>query len=188
MGPRSFYSRRRPIRSVDDMKDLAVRVQPSGISVEMVRAMGARPVAMPFDRVAAGLKTGVVDASENSWPAYVAAGHDYVAQYYSLTEHSMTPAVLVFSRRIWTELSPADRRAIRAAARESVSFMRDRFDSYQDSTRLKAKSSGSRVIDTVDRKSFADVLVPLYPTLLPDPRLQAMIELVQADHEVAGVP
>ena len=51
MGARSFYSRKEPIRSVDDMKGLAVRVQPSDISVETFRAMGARPVAVPFDRV-----------------------------------------------------------------------------------------------------------------------------------------
>jgi tripartite ATP-independent transporter DctP family solute receptor len=188
MGARSFYSRKGPIHGVEDMAGLAVRVQPSDISVEMIRAMGARPVPMPFDRVAAGLKAGVVDASEDSWPGYVSSGHGRVARYYSLTEHSMMPGVLVFSRRIWTELSQADRRAIRAAARESVSFMRSKLDAYEVSARLKAENAGSEVIDDVDRKSFADVLVPLYPTLLPDPRLWAIVGQVQADVEVASVP
>ncbi len=189
MGARSFYSRKGPIHSVEDMKGLAVRVQPSDISVETIKAMGARPVAMPFDRVAAGLKAGLIDASENSWPAYVAAGHDRVARYYSLTEHSMMPGVLVFSRRVWSELSPDDRRRpFDAAAKESVSFMRGKLDAYEVSARLKAENSGSQVIDGVNRKSFAAVLVPLYPTLVPDPRLWAMIRQVQADDEVARVP
>jgi tripartite ATP-independent transporter DctP family solute receptor len=188
MGARSFYSRKGPIHSVDDMKGLAVRVQPSDISVEMIKAMGARPVAVPFDRITAALKAGVIDVSENSWPAYVGAGHYRVAKYYSLTEHSMMPGVLVFSKRVWTELSPADRRAVRAVAKESVSFMRDRLDRYHVAARLKAEKSGSEVIDTVDRKSFADVLIPLYPTLLPAPFLQAMIRQVQADAEISSVP
>jgi hypothetical protein len=160
------------------MKGLAVRVQPSDISVETIKAMGARPVAVPFDRVTAALKAGVVDASENSWAGYVSAGHDRVARYYSLTEHSMMPGVLVFSKRVWSELSPDDRRTVRAAAKESVSFMRGKLDSYEVSARLKAEQSGSEVVDTVTRKSFADVLTPLYPKLLPDPALRAMIKQV----------
>jgi TRAP-type C4-dicarboxylate transport system substrate-binding protein len=170
------------------MKGLAVRVQPSDISVQMIKAMGARLVPMPFDRVAAALKAGVLDASENSWPAYVGAGHDRVAKYYSLTEHSMMPGVLVFSKRVWTELSPADRSAIRVVAKESVAFMRGKLDAYEVAARLKAENSGSEIIDAVNRKSFADVLVPLYPTLLPDPRLWATIRQVQADVELSSVP
>ena len=100
----------------------------------------------------------------------------------------MMPGVLVFSRKVWSELSPDDRRAVRAAARQSVSFMRGKLDSYEVSARLKAEQSGSEVVDTVNRKSFADVLTPLYPKLLPDPALRAMIKQVQADAEIASVP
>jgi tripartite ATP-independent transporter DctP family solute receptor len=188
MGARSFYSTKRPIRSVDDMKGLAVRVQPSDVAVEVIKAMGAKPVPMPFDRVAAALNAGVIDASENSWAAYVGAGHDRVARYFNLTEHSMMPGVLIFSKRVWVELSPSDRVAIRAAAKESVSSMRGKLDAYEITARLRAENTGSQVVDTVDRKSFARNLVPLYPTLAPDPSLQRMIRQVQADTDVASVP
>lgn len=188
LGARSIYSARGPIRHVDDMHGLSVRVQPSDIWVEMVKAMGARPVPMPFDRTAAALKAGLIDAAENNWPTYVASGHDRVARHYNLTEHSMTPGVLVFSRKVWSELSAADRKIVRDAARDSVTHMRARLDSYEVTARVKAEASGSQVIDTVNRKSFADVLVPLYPRLLPDPRLQAMIRDIRNDGEVASVP
>jgi tripartite ATP-independent transporter DctP family solute receptor len=187
LGARSLYSRQ-PIRHVDDMNGLSVRVQPSDIWVEMVKAMGAKPVAMPFDRISAGLKAGVIDVAENNWPTYVAAGHDRVARHYSRTEHSMTPGVLVFSKKVWSELSPADRRLIRDAARDSVFFMRARLDAYEVTARLKAEAAGAQVIDTVNRKSFADVLLPLYPRLLPDLRLQAMVQDIRKDLEVASVP
>jgi tripartite ATP-independent transporter DctP family solute receptor len=187
-GARSFYSSKGPIRSVDDFHGLKVRVQPSDIWAEMIRTLGAKPVPMPFDHVAAALKAGAIDASENNWPAYVATGHHHVAKYYSLTEHSMMPGVVIFSRRVWTELSPTDRRAVRAAARDSVAFMRGKLDAYEVSARLKAENSGALVIDDVDRKSFANVLLPLYPKLLPDPRLQQMVLDVQADVESASVP
>ena len=187
-GARSFYSTHRAIRRVDDMRGLAVQVQPSDITAEMIRAMGARPVAVPFDQVRPALKAGLLDAAENSWPGYVAAGHDRVAPYYSLTEHSMTPSVLVFSRKIWTELSADDQKEIRAAARDSVAFLRQHIDSYEVAARLKAEAAGVKVVDDVDRKSFADALVPLYPTLAPDPGVQAMVREAASDGNVASVP
>ena len=186
-GARSFYSRQ-PIRRVEDMKGLAVRVQPSHATAEMIRAMGARPVAIPFDQTRAALKAGVLDVAENTWSGYVAAGHDRVAPYFNLTEHSMMPSVLVFSRKVWLELSGDEQKAIRAAAKDSVAFLRQHIDSYEVEARLKAEANGVEVIDDVDRKSFAQVLVPLYPALAPEPGLQAMVHEAQADGEVASVP
>ncbi|MCW5733533.1 MAG: TRAP transporter substrate-binding protein [Enhydrobacter sp.] len=188
MGVRSLYSTKAPIRKVGDLQGLSVRVQPSDIFTEMIKAMGAKPVAVPFDRMAPALKAGVIDAAESSWAAYVGAGHHRVTRYYSLTEHSRMPGVLVFSRAVWSELPAADRQAIRAAARESVTFMRGRLDGYEASARLKAESAAIEVIDAVDRKSFADVLTPLYPKLVPDAALQRMIKRVQDSADLARGP
>jgi TRAP-type C4-dicarboxylate transport system substrate-binding protein len=167
---------------------LKVRVQPSDIWAELVRTLGAKPVGIPFDQVTAALKTGVIDASESNWPTYVATGHHQVARYFSRTEHSMMPGVLIFSKKVWTELSSSDQRMVRAAAKDSVTFMRSRLDAYEVSARLKAENSGSVVIDDVDRKSFARTLLPLYPKLLPDPRLQQMVRDIEADVAFASVP
>jgi tripartite ATP-independent transporter DctP family solute receptor len=186
-GARSFYSKK-PIRKVADMKGLAVRVQPSDITVEMVRAMGGRPVAIPFDQVRAALKAGVLDVAENTWSGYVAAGHDRVAPYFNLTEHSMMPSVLVFSRKIWLELSGDEQKAIRSTAKDSVGFLRHHIDSYEVEARLKAEAHGAQAIDDVDRKSFAAALVPLYPALAPEPGLQAMVREAQSDGDIASEP
>jgi tripartite ATP-independent transporter DctP family solute receptor len=188
LGSRSLYSARKPIRQVDDMNGLSVRVQPSDIWIEMVKAMGAKPVALPFDRVAAAMRAGAVDIAENNWPTYVASGHHQTARYYNLTEHSMTPGVLVFSKKVWSELSPTDRRLMREAARDSVFHMRTRLDAYEVTARVKAEASGVQVIDGIDRKSFADVLIPLYPRLLPNPGLQGMVQDIRKDLEIASQP
>jgi tripartite ATP-independent transporter DctP family solute receptor len=188
LGARSLYSARKPIRRVDDMNSLSVRVQPSDIWAEMVKAMSAKPVALPVDRVASAIRAGVIDVAENNWPTYVASGHHQVARYYNLTEHSMTPGVLVFSKKVWSELSSTDRRLLREAARDSVPYMRARLDAYEVTARLKAEASGVQVIDGVDRKSFADVLVPLYPRLLPSPDLEGMVRDVRKDAGAASVP
>lgn len=188
MGARSLYSAQRPIRSVEDVKGMTVRVQPSATAVELVRALGAKPLALPFDHVDDALKAGVIDAAENSWSTFVAAGHDKVAKYFSLTEHAQMPSVLVVSRKIWMELSRIEQVAIRAAANDSVPNMQSRLAAYEAVANARAAKSGVEVIRDINRKSFAEVLVPLYPRLLPDQRLLALVQQIQSGAELADVP
>ena len=86
---------------------------------------------MPTDRVYLTLQSGVIDASEHNWPSYVTLRHYHVAPYFSLTEHSMAPAVLVFSKRVWDTLSADEQAIIRDAARDSVPIMRRLWDDYE---------------------------------------------------------
>ena len=96
----------------------------SGSMVGMIKALGAEPVELPYGQVTTGLATGLIDGAENNWPSYVTTNHYKLAPYYTLTEHTMGPEVLVMSLRAWESLSPEDRQVFRGAARESSSFMR----------------------------------------------------------------
>jgi tripartite ATP-independent transporter DctP family solute receptor len=179
MGTHS-YGAKKPIRNVTDMKGMKVRIQQSNIWGNIVQAMGAEPVTMPIIRTYAALQANAIDAADNTLPAYVASRHYEVASFYNLTEHSMDPAVLVFSKRSWDELSPADRTVIRAAAKESVLYLRKMRENYEVSARATAEAAGAQIVADVDKKSFSDVLTPLYGTLVTDPKLQDMLKQIQA--------
>jgi TRAP-type C4-dicarboxylate transport system substrate-binding protein len=180
-GPRSFYTVKRPIRTAGDLKGMKVRVEQTDTWAAAMRGLGAEPVAMPFDHVYLALKTGVLDAADNNWPSYIASRHYNVAKYFSRTEHSMAPAVLIFSRRVWDDLSHEDQDLIRGAAKDSVARMRKLWDEYEASTRKTVETAGGEVVTDVDRKSFADALVPLYPTLLESPKLRDMVKRIQSE-------
>jgi tripartite ATP-independent transporter DctP family solute receptor len=107
-GARSVYTVRRPVRAIDDIKGLRIRLQQSDLMVEMFAALGAEPVILPYTRTKTALMTGRIDAAENNWPSYVATGHYSVAPYFALTEHTMTPEVLIMSMKAWRSLSRAD--------------------------------------------------------------------------------
>lgn len=180
-GARSYYSSNKPIPNVRDMKNLKVRVQAAGKSAEMIRAMGAEPVPLPFDRIREALEAGVIDAAADNWTSYVTSRHHEVAKYYSHTEHNMAPSVLVFSKRVWDTVPKGDQKIIRAAAKESVPFMRKLWDDHASNERATLTAPGSQIVDDVDRKSFSDFLLPLYPKLVSTPRLQAMVKRIKAD-------
>ena len=103
-GSRSIYTAKKPIKTLADIKGMKIRVQQSDLWVAMMQAMGANATPMPYGEVYTALKTGVVDAAENNWPSYESSRHYEAAKFYSVTEHSMAPEVLVFSKKVWDRL------------------------------------------------------------------------------------
>ena len=74
-GARSIYTVRQPVRALADLKGMRIRVQQSDIMENMIRALGATPVALPYGQVLTALSTNLVDGAENNWPSFVATGH-----------------------------------------------------------------------------------------------------------------
>ncbi|MFO1163363.1 MAG: TRAP transporter substrate-binding protein [Reyranellaceae bacterium] len=179
-GPRSLYSVKRPIRRAADLKGMKIRVQQSDIWANMMRALGAEPVTMPQDRVLIALQSGVIDASESDWSSFVTTGHYRVAKHFSVTEHAMSPGVLVFSKRVWDELSTEDQGALRGAAKDSVRTLRRLQDDAEASSRSMVEASGIDIVGDIDKKSFVDAMLPLYPLALENARVRSMVSRVQA--------
>src|SRR5215216_4940348 len=123
-GARSIYNSVRPVRSLKDLAGMRIRVQQSDLMTAMIKALGAEPVALPYGQVLTGLTTRLIDGAEHNWPSYVTTNHFTAARHYTMTEHTMSPEVLVMSRKAWDSLSAEDQTIFRAAAQESSRSMR----------------------------------------------------------------
>lgn len=178
-GSRSFYTTKKAIKSVADMKGLKIRVQQSDMWVAMMQAMGANATPLPYAEVYTALRTGVVDGAENNWPSYESSRHYEVAQYYSRTEHSMAPELLVFSLKVWESLPKDEQGIIRAAAKESVPVMRKLWDAREEASRKKVETGGAKIESAVDKKSFADAMKPVYDRFAATPKLKSLVERIQ---------
>ena len=157
-GVRSIYNSKLPIHTLADLKGLRIRVQQSPLMVEMIQALGAVPVELPFGQVDTGLVARIIDGAENNWPSYVTTNHYRVAPFYTLTEHAMSPEVVVMSLRAWQSLSAEDRIIFRTAARESNVFMRAQWNTLAVESRRKAREAGVDIVSEFDRKPFEDAM------------------------------
>jgi tripartite ATP-independent transporter DctP family solute receptor len=178
-GSRSFYTTKKAIKSVADMKGLKIRVQQSDMWVAMMQAMGANATPLPYAEVYTALRTGVVDGAENNWPSYESSRHYEVAQFYSRTEHSMAPELLVFSRKVWESLPKDEQDIIRAAAKESVPVMRKLWDEREEASRKKVEAGGAKIESAVDKKSFSDAMKPVYDRFAATAKLKSLVERIQ---------
>ena len=80
-GARSIYNSVRPVRSIADMKGLRLRVQQSELMSDMIKALGAEPIELPYGQVRTGLATKLIDGAENNWPSFVTTDHYKYAGY-----------------------------------------------------------------------------------------------------------
>jgi TRAP-type C4-dicarboxylate transport system substrate-binding protein len=145
----------------------------------MIQAMGASPTPMPLGEVYTAMKTGIVDGAENNWAAYEVSRHFEAAKYFNLTEHSMAPDMLVFSKKIWDALSKEDQALIRRAAKDSVPFMRKLWDERELKARKVAEAAGAQAVKSTDRQEFINAMKPVYDKFTAAPKLKELVKRIQ---------
>ena len=178
-GARSIYNSVRPVRSMADLKGLRLRVQQSEQMSEMISSLGAEPVELPYGQVLTGLTTRLIDGAENNWPSFVTTGHYKFAGYYTLTEHTMGPEVLVVSQKAWSSLSAEDQKIFREAALRSSRFMRDKWRDLEERSRKQAEDAGVTIVADIDRKPFEAAMAGLYAKAQRDGAMARLIERIR---------
>src|SRR5476649_2154920 len=178
-GARSIYNSVRPVRSVTDMKGLRLRVQQSELMSDMIKALGAEAIELPYGQVLTGLATKLIDGAENNWPSFVTTDHYKYAGFYTLTEHAMSPEVLVMSQKAWNSLSPEDRKIFREAALRSSQFMREKWKDLEDRSREQARTAGVTIITDFERKPFEAAMAGIYAKAQRDPAAAQLIERIR---------
>ena len=178
-GPRSIYPVNRPIRTLADLRGHKIRVQASAAMAEIMQALGAQPLSTPYGQVKARLASGTIDAAEDNLLAYRASEQYRVAKVFSLIEYTAPPAVVIFSRQVWVQLSNDDQVLIRQAARESVTYYRKLVDEQEVAARRELAEGGVQFVTDVDKPAFSKILTPLYPSLVPDPRYRALLQQIR---------
>lgn len=178
-GARSFYNREKPITSIDDLKGMKFRVMQSDIFVDMVSALGANAVPLPYGEVYSSIETGVIDGAENNFPSYESAKHSEVAKHYSLDEHLIVPEVLVMAKSSWDKLSADDQALVKQAAKDSVTKQRELWQAREAVSRKMVEDAGSQ-ITTPDKQPFIDAMGPVYEKHVTDDKLKSLVERIKA--------
>jgi tripartite ATP-independent transporter DctP family solute receptor len=125
LGFRNITTGKKAITKVDDIAGLKLRVIPNAINVDWVKALGANPTPLPFPEVYAALEQGAIDGQEN--PIAVIAANKFweVQKHVALTNHQYNPQSVIFSKKVWDTMSPAEKKIIDDSADEAVKAQRE---------------------------------------------------------------
>ena len=161
-GTRNVYNSKKPIRTVEDLKGLKIRMMGNPVFVDSMNALGGNGVAMGFDQLINALQTGVVDGAENNYPSYASGQHYRYAKHFSQTEHLIIPEILVFSKRVWESLSKEDQALITKLGKEAQQEQRQLWYDAEKASIKQMQDNGVEIIKIPDKKPFQAAVKPVW--------------------------
>ena len=127
---------RKPVRNMQELRNLSIRVRGAPIQTRMFQAITAAPTVIADQDVYNAIQTGIIEGAENE-----AAGMEQMKFYevgpeISLTQHAITIRPLCFSGKTFRKLPKALQDAIVRAGREAGAHGR-KIESTEDAQRLE---------------------------------------------------
>ena len=153
-GSRSIYTNRL-VSSLDDVRGMKLRVPLSPSFMSLCDAFGAAGTPMPVGELYTALQTGVVDGAENAAIFYYQQRHYEAAPFFAVTEHIMTPDIVVMNKTFLESMPAEYRDAILQAAREMTFHVRELWFAQEDEA-VEALLAAGVTITEVDKAPFID--------------------------------
>ena len=123
-GFRQLTNSVREIRSVDDMKNLKVRVAGSNLLMEGYKRWGADATNMNWSETYTALQQKTVDGQENPLPAIDAASVQEVQPYCSLWNANYDCLFFCINQKIYDALTPEQQAVVDEAGQKAVDYER----------------------------------------------------------------
>lgn len=158
----------RPLHEVADFRGLRVRVQGSRVIAAQMRALGARPVPLPFSATREALAKGIVQGTENPLSNFWTQGMHEVQPHLSLTRHGYLGYAVITSERFWSRLRPADRALLQTALSEAIAYGNRIAGAQQEKALTALRAWGGTTIHEPtarQRAELARVVEPVHAEL-----------------------
>lgn len=176
-GARSFYTvEGKPVKSIEDLKGMKIRVQPAPISIRMMELLGAVPTPMNYGEVYSALQSGVIDGAENDYVSYHTSGHYEVAPNYVEDAHLSPPALLLMNKAKFDSLTPELQDVLIKAGHEAALYEREIMREANTKARETVEANGATVQE-IDNGPFQEAVQPIYDEF---PELAPLLERIKA--------
>jgi tripartite ATP-independent transporter DctP family solute receptor len=178
-GFRSFYTKDRPILAPDDLRGLKIRVQPSVMAMNLIRAYGGSATPLAYGELYTAFQGGIVDGAENNPPSFYSSRHYEVTDYYIINEHTAVPDFLVINTDLWESLTEQQREWLQQAVDESVEHQRLLWDESVEESIEAVQAAGVEVIYP-DKEPFRERVIHIHESFRNEfPELYNWVERIR---------
>ena len=137
----------RPVRSLEDLQGLKVRVPEMPNWMVPWEALGANPTPMPLTETYLGLQQGVVEGVEHGYPQLYLNNYTEVAKYVTNTEHQYEMAGFFIQEDFFQSLSAEYQEILLNAAQEAEEYNNELQIDYREQSRQDMLDQGVEFID-----------------------------------------
>jgi TRAP-type transport system periplasmic protein len=146
-GKRHLTTGTKNVKSPADMAGFKLRVPPVDVFQAMADAWGARATPIAFPELYLALSQGAVDGQENPLPTIQSGKFFEVQKFLVLTEHIITPRMVIVNDAYWKGLPAADRTMLEAAFSEGQKWQDAELLSQEASLVATLRSAGMTVVE-----------------------------------------
>jgi TRAP-type C4-dicarboxylate transport system substrate-binding protein len=153
--PYLMISKNKPVRTLEDIKGMKVRVT-GGPPTDQMRALGGSPVLIPMPDIYISLQKGVIDGMAAPWEAIHGFRLHEVVEYYTEVPFPAVYFSIAMNKTVWNRLSETTKNAIMSvSALEGSRFWgANFFDSAKLGVMEEAKKAGRPI--RIDRLSESE--------------------------------
>jgi TRAP-type transport system periplasmic protein len=160
-GTRQILSKK-PIRKPADLAGMNFRAAAAPMYVEMVKAMGAKPIVTGFAEVYTGLAQGTIDMLEAPLPTMWASKFYEQAKFVAMTGHMIAWDPVIMSETYFKALPRDVQTMLLEEAGKAAEYMGKLKLQEEEDIVKKYEAAGVTVIRDVDRDAFRKATAVVY--------------------------
>ncbi len=146
-GKRHLTTGSKAVRTPADMVGFKLRVPPVDVFRAMAESWGAKATPIAFGELYLALSQGAVDGQENPLPTIQSGKFFEVQKFLVLTEHIITPRMVIVNEAFWKGQKPADRDILQAALANGAAWQDKELLSQEATLVGTFKTAGMTVIE-----------------------------------------
>ena len=187
-GFRNLTNSKRAVAKVEDFDGVKVRVMQNAIFLDTFKALGSNPTPMAFGEVFTALETKAIDGQENPFSTIETAKLYEVQKYLSVTRHAYSPFFVLYSKKLWDQLSAQEQAVLREAALAGQTVQRDASRAQDEKSLAMLKTRGMVVSEfsPAEKARIVAKLKPIYDKHVPNIGLEAVTIVQDALKKARG--
>ena len=158
-------SANKPLRLPEDARGLTFRIQTSAVLEEQFKAVDAKAKPMIFSVVYQGLRTGLVNGTENTYSNFYNQKLNEVQKYVTESNHGILDYMLITTSDFWNGLPPDIRSELDKIVVESTAHANqeaERFNQQDKQLVLDAKTTEIVSLTPQERNAWREKMKPVW--------------------------
>jgi tripartite ATP-independent transporter DctP family solute receptor len=181
-GTRNIFVNK-PVRNMEELKGLKVRVQGAPIWSRTFQAAGMAPTVIAYNEVYNAIQNGVIAAGENEAAGVEQMKFYEVGPHLSMTQHAITIRPLCFSGKTFRKLDKNLQAAVLRAGKEAGAYGRE-VESGEDAAKLEKMEKEGKLKRVAfagrdQMKKLVDPVIAAYAKEIGAEQILAKINAIQ---------
>lgn len=163
-GGRCYFNNGRPIKTLEDIKGMKLRVQTYAIDTATANALGFSATPIAIGELYSSLQSGVVDGAEQPLSAIDGNAFYEVVDYIVLDNHTYNIPVLLMSERTWDKVNDATKTLLKETWDETINeYFLPQLAEYEEGLIAKFEAAGVTVIRQLeDYDKWVEAVQPVW--------------------------